>query len=349
MRDLIAELALIEAPADAAAFGVTTAPLKLRRAWPRSKGELALEYRGRDHAGRANVVAATWSDPDVLTFVPAAADVSLPGLGAVLSEPDAWLVSHRAGKRAVVQLPNEYAKVVPPRRTAQLADTLRAAERLRVVAPRVVAVLPEAGVVRLERLDGVPFTEVIGPDTAARVGETLREMHAGPVEAASARHSADDERAVVDRWLGHLGWLRPDIATEARDRAAPVFDALADDTTAETAPIHRDLHDGQLVFRDDDSVATLDFDTLARGEPALDLANLLVHLELAVLLGAAPRKVVDAAGKRLLAAYDPSPETERRIPAYADATRIRLTSVHAFRPGNEMAARELLDRVGAET
>ena len=44
------------------------------------------------------------------------------------------------------------------------------------------------------------------------------------------------------------------------------------------APLHRDLHLGQLVARGD-GVAVLDWDLHAAGDPALDLANLLVYLE----------------------------------------------------------------------
>ena len=325
----------------------TAAPLELRRAWPRSKGELALEYVRHDDNDRPSVVAATWSEPTGLTFVPATADVALPGLAPLLAEPGAWLVSHRAGTRAVVQLADEFAKVVPPRRATRLAATLSAAEQLPVAVPRVISVEPASGVVRLAPLDGVSFAEVISPEAAMRVGSAVREMHAAPTETASAAHSAEDECGVVKKWLGHLDWLRPEIAADARERAARVLDTLTDDTPAESAPIHRDLHDGQLVVRDDGSIGVLDFDTLARGEPALDLANLLVHLELAVLLDLASREVVEAAGEALIAAYDPSPETTRRIPAYVDATRVRLACVHSFRPGNALAAGALLDRIGS--
>ena len=344
MRDLIADLAVVEGTA---APGAAAAPLQLRRAWPRSEGELALEYLGRDDNGRPMVVAATWSETDGLTFVPATADADLPGLGTVLAEPGAHLLSHRAGTRAVVRLPHEYAKVVRPRRVLRLAETLRTAEQLRVAAPRVISVEAEAGVVRLAPLDGVPFGEVINRESATRVGGALRKMHAGPADAALSAHSSEDERHVVEKWLGHLDWLRADLAADARERARHVVDALADETPAQSAPIHRDLHDGQLVVRDDGSIGVLDFDTLARGEPALDLANLLVHLELAVLLGVVAREMVETAREALLAAYDPSPETARCIPAYADATRVRLVCVHAFRPGNTRAARALLDRVGS--
>ena len=48
--------------------------------------------------------------------------------------------------------------------------------------------------------------------------------------------------------------------------------------------VHRDLHDGPLLV-DGTQVGLLDPDTLALGEPELDLGNLLAHLQLAVCAG----------------------------------------------------------------
>ena len=45
-------------------------------------------------------------------------------------------------------------------------------------------------------------------------------------------------------------------------------------------PVHAELHDRQVLSGLENGVGVVDWDTLARGEAALDLANLLVHLHL---------------------------------------------------------------------
>jgi aminoglycoside phosphotransferase (APT) family kinase protein len=42
--------------------------------------------------------------------------------------------------------------------------------------------------------------------------------------------------------------------------------------------LHRDLHDKQLIL-DETGVGLIDFDLAALGDPSLDLANLVVHLQ----------------------------------------------------------------------
>ncbi len=44
--------------------------------------------------------------------------------------------------------------------------------------------------------------------------------------------------------------------------------------------LHRDFFDKQVVVDADGRPGLLDFDTLAAGEAAVDVANMLVHLEL---------------------------------------------------------------------
>ena len=89
--------------------------------------------------------------------------------------------------------------------------------------------------------------------------------------------------------------------------------------------LHRDLHDGQILLAPDGTIGLLDADTLARGEPALDLGNLVAHLE---RFAPDPAAATDA----LLDGYDPPADTARRLGAYTDAARLRLDCVYAFRP-----------------
>src|SRR5699024_7011671 len=108
-----------------------------------------------------------------------------------------------------------------------------------------------------------------------------------------------------------------------------------------TAVLHRDLHDKQILV-DDTQVGLLDFDLAAAGDPALDLANLLVHLDLRVLQGRSSRAQAQACAHAIRQAYDVRPEAGARIAAYQLTTRIRLACVYAFRPRHAAAAERLL-------
>ena len=66
--------------------------------------------------------------------------------------------------------------------------------------------------------------------------------------------------------------------------------------------------------------------------PAIDVANLLVHLELRVMQGHCGSEVAVVAGDAFLEAYRPDRDLRGRIDAYAAATRLRLACVYAFRP-----------------
>ena len=95
--------------------------------------------------------------------------------------------------------------------------------------------------------------------------------------------------------------------------------------------LHRDLHDKQALW-DGERLHLLDLDTAARGEAALDLANLLVHVELRHAQGllSRPDEIRDA----LQPPVDALRISPRRLDAYAQATRLRLAFLYSFRPAS---------------
>nr|MBA3329220.1 phosphotransferase [Solirubrobacterales bacterium] len=109
--------------------------------------------------------------------------------------------------------------------------------------------------------------------------------------------------------------------------------------------VHRDLHDKQLLVDDEGAVGILDFDTLATGEAALDLGNLVVHLELRALQGACTAGAARAAREALLDAYAPDEALLVRAGTYAQATRLRLACLYALRPAPPAVVPELLSRL----
>jgi aminoglycoside phosphotransferase (APT) family kinase protein len=111
-------------------------------------------------------------------------------------------------------------------------------------------------------------------------------------------------------------------------------------------PVHRDFHDKQIVLDDDGRLGVLDLDTLSLGEPAIDVANLIVHFELRALQGLCTEAQVAAAAAELLEAYGPSAATRARLQAHADATRLRLAFLYAFRPAWSHVPALLMAQIG---
>lgn len=340
--------------ATARGLGVASGALRLRRAWPRGADHLLLEYR--DATGRR--VAGQWfADADRLRDVAAAtrraagrpthvsvrgevllqaggADRKLRALSAVLAEPGAGLVVHRPERRAVVRLagpPESYAKVVRPGAAAGLVAAGEAAAALPVTTPRLLAA--SDGVTRWSALPGALLHDRLGVADGHLIGRAVRAVHATPPPMTAELHDAVAEVAVCDLWLARLAPFDPELALALRPARDAVAAALIGEPAAPTVTVHRDLHDKQVLI-DDGRVGLLDFDLLAAGEAALDLANLLVHLELRALQGLVTEAAAHALAAAVVDGYAPDPRVRGRLAAYAAATRLRLCAVYRFRAGS---------------
>jgi aminoglycoside phosphotransferase (APT) family kinase protein len=99
--------------------------------------------------------------------------------------------------------------------------------------------------------------------------------------------------------------------------------------SAATCLLHRDLHDGQMIFSSAHD-GILDLDLMAVGDPALDLGNLLAHLELRSEQGLL-RIGVGEAEEALLEGYGPSHRVLQALPVYREVARQRLQAVYSLR------------------
>lgn len=346
----------------------------LLSAMPRSSDHLLLRVRpahGADVAGQwfasaaraAHVAAGTVrssrhadSEPGSTVRVigshtvlqPGGADRRLTGLARLAADPALELVAHRPERRAVVRHRTvaRYTKMVRPDRLARVVDPLR-----HVAAssgPRVAEVLssdPARGTVTLAALPGRPLhdlAEESGPPTLAAVGAAVRRLHETAALPGADVHDPAAELGTVRRWhdlaASYGGWP---LSAGDTDRLLTRTDELLSGVSGPPVLLHRDLHDKQILV-DGDSVGLLDLDLAAAGHAALDLANLLVHLELRARQGLLPAERVPALAAALLAGYDASPTVRAALPAYAMATRLRLVGVYAFRPAGVAAATALL-------
>jgi tRNA A-37 threonylcarbamoyl transferase component Bud32 len=331
--------------------------LVLRRAWPRDGGHLLLDLAsptgpsvaGQWFAdqGRARAVAARTGAPAIadrgVVLQPAGADRRLPVLATLVHEPGAVLIAHRPERRAVVRRADgTYSKVV---RTDRVAAEVRAALAARGIGLRVPEILDvdERGFFTTAALPGQTLHALLAARApvvvaAARaVGAALAVLHAAAVPVGAPVHDGAAELAVLHRW----------------ERLARAHGVLADGPGGDCGllgpspalvPVHRDLHDKQVLVADDGTVGLLDFDLAAAGEAAMDLANLLVHLELRALQGVCPAGLARAAALSVLEGYAPSDAVVARLPVYEAATRRRLAAVYGWRPGHAAAARLLAAR-----
>lgn len=350
---------------------------RLVRAWPRGRDHALLELAAED----GTTVAAQWfGDPAALAAAartapapahvagdvllqPGGADARLRALPRVLAEDGARLVAHRPGRRAVVRLSGadgtarEFVKVVRPSKAEDLARrgalvSALIGEEVRV--PRLAdGSEPERGVLRWSVVPGATLHDLgaSGEWSASQAwtawhtaGRAVARLHSAPAEHVTARHGATDEltalAAFLDPAVAH-GLLDADLVARARERVTAELEA----GTGGSAPgvLHRDLHDKQLLLDHAGTVGMIDVDTLAVGERALDVANLLVHLELREAQGVLAPAPAAAAGAGFLAGLDADLPADR-VAAYTRATRLRLAGVYAFRPQWRAVAEDLLRR-----
>jgi hypothetical protein len=171
---------------------------------------------------------------------------------------------------------------------------LEAAEAARrgaapLALPRALFYEPRLRTLALEPAPGRPYRELVREagftDHLGLVGGALAGLHSLEVPALRV--------ATLDDHVRELMRPHPDaLATALPEHAGLVADVLAGLREGEGAvayapvPVHRDFHLGQL-FRDRDRVAVIDWDLVARGDPALDLGNFAVYLRTRVPRAAA--------------------------------------------------------------
>lgn len=349
--------------------------LALSRCAPRGDDRLLADFR----TPRGEVVAGQWhADParaaavarrtaavagpgDVtvtgghLVLQRGGADRRLPVLRDLARAPGAVLVSHRPERRGVVRLADgDYTKVVPPSKIGTVASTSSATATpadLALQLPTVVDVDATRGTVTTRGLPGRTLAlrladrSVSDGDLAADlvdVGAGLRSFHHAPwPQGPSGPHDAAAELDVTRGWLARATafGLLPREAWEPRLRSAAA--RLSGDPPT-LVRVHRDLHDKQLVLAAGRPPGLLDLDLATSGEAALDLANLLAHLELRQLQGRCDVTRARVCAEAFLSGYAPDPRTRARIDGYHATTRCRLAAVYAFRGAPSTLLRQLL-------
>ena len=262
-------------------------------------------------------------------------DRRLPGLAELAAMPGAQVLSHRAGRRATVRLGDVVAKVVPPDRVDAVVDGLVAAAAA-VTVPDIVDVDRARGVVTVRALGGAALHDRLADADVRRVAAVVRRLHALEPGDGGVRGPREEAR-VLQRWLDRLRPFDPalyDRVASAADRVTQELSALE---PSGRATIHGDLHDKQLFLLRDGGVAMIDLDTLGPGDPAIDFANLAVHIEMRALQGRLPPARAGELARELVRVCGPLDLLRR-------ATWLRLACVYAFRPGHRALPALIVER-----
>lgn len=361
--EMLDRLIEIAAPAELGLAG----SLRLRRAWPRNQGHVLVEYEddfGRRLAGQhipdpqrlGHVADGTASrDPHLVVTRPelglllqaGGADRKLPALADLVARDGASLVVHRPERRAVVRLGDgRWAKVVRPGRAPDLvaaADALGGVHG--VSTPRLLMMDAATGTTIWSHIGGRALIDLLREgntqvEALRRVGAALHRVHTAPPPARLTAHEAGQEQRVLETWLERLQGVAPAWAARLRP-ALPAVVALLGAGDGPLVLSHGDLHDRQILV-DGDTIGLIDPDTAALREPAQDLANLLVHLQLRGIQGLAGPDAIAAAAAALVDGYAPGSGVVARLPAFAAATRLRLSAVYRLRPRVPHVSAQLL-------
>lgn len=277
---------------------------------------------------------------------------------ATLLRSGCALLAWRPGRRMVLRQdePRRALKLVRPGELERLADTQTVLERgarrgqrsFRLA--RVEHLDLERAYVAFEWLHGVELDLERDRERFAGIGACLAALQDTPDANAWPAHGATHELAVLERWRARWTLARgapPEGFDDARARLA--------ERRPESAPrgvlVHRDLHDGQLLLSDD-SIALLDFDLAACGDPELDLGNLEAHLELLSMQGrraASPGNARRARAELRRGFAEGGAELDAsRLAWYRAATFLRLALVHGLRPRSAPLSAALVRRAADE-
>lgn len=325
--------------------------ISVARAWPAGapapEGDHRLLVEGPDTAGRVRAARLHLRPSGDLGWAVTRAEVTRPGAdrklpGLRAASEGGTVIVHRFGRRAVVRRSDRFVKVVRPGRGAAVADLAGHGHRLATAAgfaaPEVLTAgddRAEFGVIAGSNLHDLGSVAGI----PAWRGWWARWAERWPALVASdptglGTHTAYDEVVNLRRWVGRVeqfAALPAAVEPTFLDRVRAVATALTTGSPQSLVVSHRDLHDKQILA-DGSSLGLLDFDTASLAEPALDLANLLVHVQLRrdqALWSARHAVIAEEAVSAVVAALSVDPV---RLDLYAEATRLRLACLYAFRP-----------------
>jgi hypothetical protein len=255
-----------------------------------------------------------------------------------------------------------YGKVIDSQRARASGEALQALERAAAsdgIDLRVPLWLGYDAELRLGLLSAVPGAALVQPllraevtderSTAAAAAVTLEQAVTRCAEVAAALHRSGltvgplrtlaDELAQLDEQLEAVARVAPELAARLAESRGELDEAAAECEALPLVLSHGDFTPGQVLF-DGQAAALVDFDTVCRAEPALDLGQFLAYFRLAVAKEAGSEgapglesAMVDAFLDRYATAAGLSPRADRslrtRVSVYEQISLLRI-ALHSF-------------------
>ena len=194
--------------------------------------------------------------------------------------------------------------------------------------PTVLFYDPRHRFLAQRRVDGTPYPALLGRDDVHDLfrlaGQALAVLHAQRVPVGRVTWLDDHLRELIRPWPLSLAERWPEYRAPIQDLLATMAECEQPwRSLIEPAPIHRDVHLRQLFYGEVQSrVWLIDWDLVARGDPALDVGNLLVYLETHLADDQAAR--ASAAFLDGYLAGRPAAGLLQRVPLYKAFTYLRL-------------------------
>lgn len=247
------------------------------------------------------------------------------------------VISWRSGRRIVLREETGFLKGYRKSRfEGVVARHRRALEEQREQGfrvPRLMEETPELACVTFEPIKGLPILEAGNvPKAFESAGRKLRLLQEGDTNGLSC-HDHLDELGVLDALAARITAICGEPDQEWFELRTRLEEKLPCQSRLVFA--HRDLHDGQFIWSQD-QISLLDFDLLCAADECLDGANLCAHLELRTLQEPEnfDRKDATSSRQAFLAGYSGATEDgfEARFAFYETATYLRLALLYGLRP-----------------
>ena len=176
----------------------------------------------------------------------------------------------------------------------------------------------------------------------AAAGGVLKKLNAVLIDQLP-EYTMEDERGLLQRATGEVSAIYPQLAERLARALAWVEDHAPAEAQAVSVPIHRDFYDKQVLVGPD-RTTLLDMDTLAQGDPALDVGNFLAQLDFRANQTPDLRRRFEAGREAFVDVYHTMDRSFwRRVDWWEAAAALRLLCVYSLRPRWQGLARSLLE------
>lgn len=270
----------------------------------------------------------------------------------------ASILSYRAGRRATIlyqQLGAELhrqwvAKVFRDHRARNLKrlhfavnEQLYRATGGRIRTTTPVEVYNDLKMIVFDRVRGVAAegSEGLSVQWVERIAAALGALH--ECQPGGLRvFLPQDEIGILRRWFGLIESVDPVRAARWRPILAGI-ERLGSDAPLELAStVHRDCYNAQFMHTHR-TTTILDLDTLAKGDPAIDLGNWIAHARLDAARLEVDGRFANACAQLIDAYRRRRTFSDQSLKFYAASSALRLAMVHAFRSATGEHAEALAD------